>query len=75
MKYQGVDTQRKAVIWHLKEYGNLTSLEAIKQYGITRLASIIFNLRDEGFKIESKSENKLNRFGNSMTIANYYLTD
>ena len=32
------------VLEHLKEYGTITSLEAIDLYGATRLSAIIFNL-------------------------------
>ena len=37
--------QKEAIALHLKQFGNITSLEAIKEYGITRLSSIIHTLR------------------------------
>ncbi len=40
-----IKTQTDAIKWHLKNYGHITSLEAIREYGATRLASIIFNLK------------------------------
>jgi hypothetical protein len=50
------ESQREAVIEHLKKKKSLTSWEAITLYGITRLASIIFNLRAEGYSIFTKKE-------------------
>ena len=66
-----VKTQRDAVMLHLKEIGSITSLEAIKEYGITRLASIIHSLRAEGYAIASLPFSLVNRYGNSVTLANY----
>ena len=34
-----------AIKWHLKNYGHITSLQAIKLYGATRLADIIYKLK------------------------------
>ena len=75
MEFRDVKTQREAVIWHLQNMEKITSWEAIKEYGVTRLSSIIFNLREEGFNIQSKPETMLNRFGNSTTIAVYHLLE
>ena len=38
-------TKTEKVKIHLEEVGHITSLEAIKEYGATRLSAIIFNLR------------------------------
>jgi predicted methyltransferase len=51
-------TQKQQVIAHLEKYGSITSWEAIKKYNITRLAAIIFDLRDEGNKIYASNEKK-----------------
>ena len=50
------ESQKDAVLQHLKKKKSLTSWEAITLYGITRLASIIFNLRAEGYSIFTKKE-------------------
>ena len=34
-----------AVLKHLEDFGSITSWEAIKEYGATRLSAIIYNLR------------------------------
>ena len=38
-------TQEDRVLRHLKQIGHITSWEAIKEYGITRLSAKIYNLR------------------------------
>jgi hypothetical protein len=44
------------VLNHLKSQP-LTPLVALKKYGTMRLAALIFNLRDEGHKINTKIVN------------------
>ena len=66
-----VKTQREAIMWHLKTYGKITSWEAIKEYGATRLSDIIFRLKNEGYNIRTNLIKKENRFGNITTIAKY----
>jgi hypothetical protein len=66
-----VKTQREAIMWHLKTYGKITSWEAIKEYGATRLSDIIFRLKNEGYNIKTNLIKKENRFGNTTTFAKY----
>jgi len=69
-----VKSQSDAVLWHLKTYGSITSYEAIKEYGATRLSAIIFNHRKEGYDIDSMPLTKKTRFGRKTTIAKYIYT-
>ena len=66
-----VKSQSDAILWHLKTYGTITSYEAIKEYGATRLAAIICNHRKNGYVIESIPIKKKTRFGRTTTIAKY----
>lgn len=66
-------TQREAVERHLKDWGHLTSLDAFRDYGITRLSSIIFNMRKDGWNINTLDQKTTNRYGNSVTYALYQL--
>lgn len=45
MKSWNKMNKTKAIMLHLQEFGSITSWEAIKEYGATRLSSIIYNLR------------------------------
>ena len=66
-----VKSQSDAILWHLKQYGSITSYEAIKEYGATRLSAIIFNHRKEGYDISSMPLVKKTRFGRNTRIAKY----
>ena len=53
-----------AVALHLIEKGSITSWEAIKEYGATRLSAIIFNLRHKrGMNIRNERVNFVDRYG------------
>lgn len=67
--------QREEVLAHLKENGNISSMSAIKLYGITRLAAKIHELRDEGFNITTTLIKFTNRYQNKSTYGVYKLVD
>lgn len=58
---------------HLTRYGKITSLDAIKNYGCTRLSAKIFDLRQRGWHIETNMVEKTTRYGDKTEIAEYYL--
>ncbi len=68
-------SQRELILEHLKNHGKITSIEAIDQYGATRLSSIIFNLRKEGYNIATLDTAIKDRYGTRKTIATYKLLD
>lgn len=64
----------KAVMLHLQEKGNITSWEAIKEYGATRLSAIIYNLRHKyGMNIENETITFTDRYGSKSQYAKYIL--
>ena len=67
-------TQTKLVLQHLKEHGSITSYEAFKLYGVTRLSAKIYELRHKnGYSISSSLETVNTRLGHHATIAVYKL--
>jgi len=68
-------TQEKAILQHLKQFGSITSWEAIKEYGATRLSAFIHILRKQGYKIETQDMQAKNRFGNFVSYAKYILME
>tara|TARA_R110000751_G_scaffold264515_1_gene363580 strand:+ start:48 stop:341 length:294 start_codon:yes stop_codon:yes gene_type:complete len=67
-----VKTQMDSVLWHLQTHGCITSWEAIREYGATRLSAIIYNLRhNRGYNIGGEDKIKITRFGRKTTITNY----
>lgn len=64
----------KAILNHLEEFGNITSWEAIKEYGATRLSAIIYNLRHKyNLNIVNEMIDFTDRYGNKSSFAKYIL--
>lgn len=55
-------TQCQRILRHLKDYGEISSLDAMREYGILRLASRIHDLRKMGIAITSTTVAKKNRY-------------
>ncbi len=68
-----METQVKQILSHLKRYDHITSMEAIDKYGITRLASCIFELRTTGHDIITIKIPVESRTGRTTLIAKYNL--
>lgn len=68
-------SQRSAVLQHLLTYGTITSWEAIREYGATRLSAIIYDLRDMGYVIGGDMIEDTNRFGNPVRFKKYQLLE
>lgn len=69
-------TQCQMVIDHMNRNGSITSIEAMKKYGITRLGSVIHILRrKEDYNILSKNETSKNRYGRKVTYSRYFLKE
>lgn len=63
------------ILKHLKVNGSITSLDAIRLYGATRLSAIIFNLRKKGYDIQTQTEVTKDRYGHSCNYARYILNE
>jgi len=68
-------TQCEKVIRHLRDYGSITSLEAITEYGILRLASRISDLKNQGYAISSERATGKNRYGEVTHFSVYRLEE
>lgn len=66
-------TQYNRVLEHLRTKGKLTQKQAINLYGAYRLSAIIYDLRKQGYKIETDFKTSKNRFGDICTYAVYAL--
>lgn len=67
------DTQTAKVTMWLKSGKTLTSQDAWKRWGVTRLSAIIFNLRRQGYTIETSQETGTNRYGEPVRYGRYIL--
>lgn len=66
-------TKTQAVLDWLKTHESISSMEAIENFGATRLSAIIFNLRKRGYDIETVIFDGRDRFGRRVQFARYYL--
>lgn len=67
-------TQKKLVLAHLKAYGSIEPLTALREYGCYRLSHIIYLLRGEGYVIDTEEMMAKSKItGNPVRFANYKL--
>ena len=63
-----------AILTHLLEKGSITSWEAIKEYGATRLSAIIWTLRHKyDLNIITEDIEFIDRYGSKAKFAKYIL--
>lgn len=68
-------TQCDRILRHLKDYGSITSLEGMQEYGIMRVASRINDLKCRGVKITSETKTAKNRYGETIHYSVYKLAE
>ena len=68
-------TQCERILRHLRDYGSISGLEAISEYGIMRLASRISDLKKQGYIITSERVNVRNRYGEPSHYSVYHLIE
>ena len=68
-------TQCERILRHLKDFGSITSLEAVTEYGIMRLASRINDLKAQGYNIISNTQTSKNRYGETTHYSVYRLAE
>lgn len=66
-------TQCDRILRHMRDYGSITSLEAVNEYGILRLASRICDLKAAGFPIKAEKVTGKNRYGELTSYSRYSL--
>ena len=61
---------------YLYDFGSITSLDAFREFGNTRLSATIFELRHRyDLPIKSKREIGINRYGDKTEFVRYYLEE
>lgn len=64
-------TQNDRILRHLEDYGSITQMDAMQDYGIMRLASRVNDLRREGHPIVTEVVTGKNRYGEPTRWARY----
>lgn len=66
-------TQTSEIIRHMREHGSITQKEATACSGNRKLSSIIYELRNRGYVIDTIMHEGKNRFGGRSTWGEYVL--
>ena len=65
-------TQSDRILMYMREYGSITPLDALREFGCMRLAARISEL-SKVYSIERTMETRQNRYGERTTYARYSL--
>ena len=74
IKRRKTGTHYTRLLDYLKTHKTITSLQAIRDLGNTRISATIFNLRKDGYDITSTDIQVPNRWGTKTSVAQYELT-
>lgn len=66
-------TQCEKIHRHLQDYGSITPVEALREYGVMRLAARIKDLKKRGVAIQSRRTSGTNRYGERVRYSVYSL--
>lgn len=66
-------TQEMRILNYMIDFGSITTWEAIREFGITRISARIFELRKRGYFIENEWEYTTNRYGDKIKYVRYTL--
>ena len=68
-------TQKETLLKYLKENESITSLECVTNLFIIDLQGVIRNLKEEGYTILDKWENRANLYGQKKRFKRYFLIE
>jgi len=66
-------TQNEMVLRHMQIYGSITPREAMEQYAIMRIGARIYDLKKMGHDISKTEVKSVNRFGDPVHFARYFI--
>lgn len=67
--------QKQRVLDYIEEFGSISSLEAFKELGVTRLSDVIFRLKKDGYEFDTDTEYFRNRYDEPTHFARYSLKE
>ena len=56
-------TQAQRIAEYLADHGSITTYEAFRHLGITRLSARIFDMRERGWEFKRTTETRKNKYG------------
>ena len=70
-----VPTQCERIRQYIKDFGSITTYEAVMDIGVLRLGARISEMRKRGEKIRGEREYVRNRYKHRVPIMRYFLED
>lgn len=64
-------THYDRVLKYLQDFGEITTWDAIREFGNTRLSATIHLLRKDGWQIKTEFKTAKNRYGDPVSYAVY----
>jgi hypothetical protein len=64
--------QQQRVLDYMRGGNSITSLDAFRELGITRLAAVIYNLKTDGHLIGSRRKTVQNRWNEKCSVSEYF---
>lgn len=68
-------TMKDLCLMYMQEYGQITQLDAYREFGYTRLSDAIYKLKADGWKIRKTTGHGVGRLGNKVHYACYSLDE
>lgn len=69
-------TQTERIVRHMIDYGSITPLEALQEYGVMHLASRMSDIKREGYlNFQTEMVTGKNRYGETTHYARYILME
>lgn len=66
-------SQCEKILKYMSDYGSITQLDALKEFGCMRLASRINDLKNKGYNIQKSMVISKNRYGETVSYAKYFI--
>lgn len=67
--------QCELILKYLKDFGSITTYESFTELGVTRLASRINDLKNQGYQFNEEWITKKNRYGKAVSFKKYKLQE
>ena len=65
--------QQQRIIDYMRTHGGITTLDAMNDLGVARLASRIWDIRQSGIEVDNERITVKNRYGETCSVVRYSL--
>lgn len=69
------ENQTDRVLKYILDFGSINPLQALSDLGVMRLGARIFDLKKQGYAIESEMTESRNRYGDKVHFSTYRISE